>query len=180
MAKTLIVHGHGKWFLNNDFTTTPGNVSVEFYTEGGKNQLTGFVYEYLLGSGMPLTGGEADSVIGPYRQTPDYTLSPLSREDADTALRYYNKGTLVINPDYKLIILGPGASRVKLSTFLKFADTRKFSKIVWLACRAVDLNDKGGRNLGFNAAQVNRIVDQAILDEHELEAAYKRLEAGYI
>lgn len=176
MAKTLIVHGHGKWHLADGYVQTPRNISVEFYTEGGKNQLTGFVYEYLLGSGLALTGGNADLVIGPFRQTSNYTLSALSQKDYETAKKYLAMGTLADNPDYSVIILGPGSTPKKLSVILKFAENKGFSKIVWMACRAVDLKKIGGRELGFNAPQANRKVTRAMLEEHILEAELKKLE----
>ena len=52
MSKTLVVHGHGRWNRNDGYVQTPPGVSIEYYTEGGKNQLTGFVYEHKMGSGL--------------------------------------------------------------------------------------------------------------------------------
>ena len=63
MPKTLIVCGHGKWNVKTEeFTETPANVSIEYYTEGAKNLVIGFAYEYLLGSSLPLTGGRPTAI----------------------------------------------------------------------------------------------------------------------
>lgn len=177
MAKTLVVHGHGKWMINKaEYTQTPAKVSIEFYTEGGKNQLTGFVYEYLLGSGLDYTGGKADQVIGPFKSTPDYTISALSQKQYASATKYLAMGTLVDNPNFKVLIMKPGSTPKKLSLLLKFAEKHNFTKVVWMACRAVDLNKTGGRELGFNTAQQNRKVSKAILEQHMLEVEFNKLD----
>lgn len=176
MAKTLVVHGHGKWMIKQaEYTKVPANMSVEFYTEGGKNQLTGFVYEYLLGSGLDYTGGKADQVIGPFKTTPDYTISALSQKQYQSAHKYLAMGTLVDDPNYKVLIMKPGSTPKKLSVILKFAEKHNFKKVVWMACRAVDLNKMGGRDLGFNTAQQNRKVSKTVLEQHMLEVEFNKL-----
>jgi putative adhesin Stv-like protein len=175
MTKTLVVHGHGKWQIADGFVQTPRNVSVEYYTEGGKNQLTGFVYEYLLGSGMKLTGGSADLIIGPFRKTNNYTLKALSQKHYDSAIKYLAMGDLADNPLYYVHIMKPGARPVKLSTFMKLAEKKGFTKIVWLACRGVALKDEGGKKLGFGAAQKNRTTSIATLQSHMLELELNKI-----
>jgi hypothetical protein len=169
MAKTnLVVVGHGHWDLSDGNVKTPRNVSVEFYTEFGKNQVASFVHQYLTGS--PLANATPDSVIGPFRETQNYSISGLDESDYDLALNYLKNGTLVKNPEYGFVILKKGESS-KLANILVYAEKLKFSKIVWMACRSVALKPAGGRALGFNAPQENRkisIEDEINLFKREL------------
>jgi len=179
MAKTLVVHGHGKWHPKDDgFFSLPKGVSVDFYSEGGKSLWSGFTYEYLTGSSRALTGGAPDSTITEYRSTPNYTLSELSQSQYDSAQKYFTQGTLAINQDYTVLIRKPGSKNVKLAVLCALASELKCAKIVWLACRAVDLEKVGGLALGFGAGQANRHVTRVNLNERALEGAIQRLAAA--
>ena len=74
-----------------------------------------------------------------------------------------------------MLIRKPGSNPVKLSVLCALADKLNCSKLVWLACRAVDLEKAGGQALGFGAGQANRHVTRAVLNEHALEAAIQNL-----
>ena len=99
----------------------------------------------------------------------------MSAEHYAKAKEYFEKGTFANNPNYSAIILGQRSTPKKLSTILLFASKKKYSKVVWLACRAVNLKDNGGRKQGFNTKQSNRTVTHNILNDHEIDAEYQQL-----
>lgn len=184
MVKTLIVHGHGGFDCADGLIWIPPNVSLEFYTEGGKTMPASFAYEYFLGSGLPLTGGGPDLVIGPEHQAFNYTLSGLGDDLFKQAQAYWAKGNLINNPDYRFFALRSTSSVMKLSQIVELTENSESwkgseKKIVWMACRVVALKKNTGKldskALGFNTRQENRSVHPRTLLEHELEAEYQRM-----
>jgi hypothetical protein len=171
MSKTLIVHGHGKWYPNDGYVQLPKGMKVSFYTEGLKNLYYGFALAYLTGSDQALPGGEADMEVGEYRSAPNYTLSQLSLSQHTKAMAIYNGGSFKDNADVRLLAMKPGANPAKLATLIKLAEKNGISNLVWLACRAVNFQHKvGGRALGVNAPQTNRLVTKDELEFHKLWA----------
>lgn len=178
MAKTLVVHGHGKWTPDDLYAWVPKNMTLELYTEGAKNLKTGFAWSYLTGDFENLPGGNP-TIVEPFRSVQNYSLSQLTTNQYNTAKKYWDNGALKPNSDYSSIILRPGSKPYKLSTLLNFAEKKKYTKVVWLACRAIGLTKTGGKELGFNTAQESRFVTRQQLDDHEINGELIKIENGW-
>lgn len=142
--KTLFIAGHGAWDISNGYTCVPRGCSISFYTEFSKSMFSRDMIEIMSGTYR----GTIQQRVEEYKACPNYTIHP----DPDK----YQGSHYIVNQrgnNYRLLMNGGGPPTTLSEIFYGLSQNNIQLDMVFCTCRNTMLKDRGGRSVGFNAAQ---------------------------
>lgn len=168
---TIYFAGHGDWQVKDadvPWAKVPRGTTMYFYTENAKTLSTAAMTMIAIERGesaeVAPTGndilGEANGEFGAYQTVPNYTLYPDTPEKNAVVEFVIGAGNVIFVDAPTQLCTGVGDDgRACIDSGLPvhtcgglFADPRVAGQdVVWLACRALGLDDAGGEAIGVNA-----------------------------
>jgi hypothetical protein len=168
----IYLSGHGSWEVQEQDTPwakVPRGTKIHFYTENAKTLRTAAMVVIAVERGdtpLPAAGdllGETNGTFEQYKSCPNYTLFPDTPDKNQVIEAVIGTGNVIFVNAAKPLCTGirkkDGKRCMDSDDPLHdcdglFADPRVVGQeIVWLACRALGLEDVGGRATGVDAPQ---------------------------